>query len=84
MSKVSKDISKKNFQSRATNLTYANWFCALCNGDFEELVPQRGDVFCNNVDIIDGCAFDVTKDILDDDNYHPGQLRCLSYQKFSH
>ena len=62
-------------QSLATNLTYANWFCASCNGDASDLASLRGDVWCNNLDIIDDCALDVANDILIDANYRPGQLR---------
>ena len=61
--------------SRSTNLTYSNWFCAFCNDDVDDLATFRADVSCNNVDIIDDCAFDVTNDILTDDNYIAGQLR---------
>ena len=62
-------------QSRSTNLTYANWFCASCNGDAADLASLKGDVFCNNLDIIDDCKLDVANDIMIDENYHAGQLR---------
>ena len=72
---LKQDVAVK---SRESNLTYANWFCALCNNDVTDLTTLRGDISCNNLDIIDDCALDVTNDILIDDNYHPGQLRSHS------
>ena len=66
-------ISEKHSNGQ---ITYANIFCALCNGEkLENIKPFWGDISCNNLDIIEACGIIIKKQILKPSYYTPQSLK---------
>lgn len=57
-------------------LTFANVFCALCNGiPHRDIRPLNAGLACNNLDIVRDCGLSILGDIVAPRNYVSGSLR---------